>query len=78
VFVIQLVTVLSNIPSQQSAAYGYTGLIEQHKMYALIGQIQFYDFGDPGPLQLGTDGSLSPAQQADAKVIYDTNCAYLQ
>ena len=76
VFVIKLAAVLISIPSHQSAAYGYTGVVEQREVYTLIGEIPWYNFVDPGPLQLGTDGSLGPARQADATAIYDTNRAY--
>ena len=47
---IELVAVLSGIISHQSVAYSYTGLVEKHKVYALIGEIPWYNFGDPGPL----------------------------
>ena len=75
-FVIKLVTVLSLIPSHQSAAYSYTRIFEQHETYALTGEPKWYNFGDPSPLQLSTDGSLGTAQQADTKTIYNVNHAY--
>jgi hypothetical protein len=74
--VIKLVAVQSDIPSHQLAAYGYTGLVEQREVYVLTGQVRWYEFGDPRPLRLGTDGSLSPAQQVGTKAIYDANRSY--
>ena len=48
--VIKLISVSSEIPYHQSAAYGYTGIIKQRKVYTLTGEIPWYNFGDPGPL----------------------------
>ena len=42
--VVKLVAVLSGIPSHQSAAHGYTGLVEQREVYALTCEISWYDF----------------------------------
>ena len=52
------------------------GLVDQREVYVLTCQVTWYDFGDPRPLRLGTDCSLSPAQHVDVKVVYDANCAY--
>ena len=44
-----LAVVLSGTPSHQSAAYGYTSLVEEHEVYVLTGEIPWYNFGNPGP-----------------------------
>ena len=68
---VDLVDKLTTIPSEQSADWGYSGLVEQDAIYALkTGDTAWQNWTDPGPHR--TTGGTSE-QQRDAETTYEAD-----
>ena len=69
--VLDLVDKLTTIPSEQSADWGYSGLVEQDQIYALkTGGTHWRNWTDPGPHR-ATGGTTT--QQRDAEATYEAD-----
>ena len=60
---------LEGIPSLQSHEHGYKGKAQQRPEYALVTNIPWVDFPNPGDHRLA-DGTLTAEQQCDADAVY--------
>ena len=60
---------LEGIPSQQSHEHGYKDKAQQRPEYALVTNIPWVDFPNPGDHRLA-DGTLTAEQQRDADAVY--------
>ena len=69
---VNLVNKLTTIPSQQSAEFGYAGMVEQEEIYALNATDPWVNFPDPGVHRIA-DGTLDGDEQRDAEVIFNAN-----
>ena len=69
---VNLVDKLTTIPSQQSAEFGYAGMVEQEEIYALNVADPWVNFPDPG-VHRTADGTLDSAEQRDTEVIFNAN-----
>ena len=67
---IDLTDKLTNIGSQQSAAFGYAGLVKKVDVYAMKCNTAWQDWPDPGPHQAR---GATRDEGDNAKVLYDAD-----
>ena len=67
---IDLTDKLTTIRSQQSADFGYAGLVDKADVYALKCTTPWNDWPDPGPHQLS---AATATERDNNKVIYEAN-----
>ena len=70
--VVDLVDKLTIIPSEQSAEFGYSGMVQHYEIYALNSNNAWEPWGDPGPHR-AADPNWTSQQQKDAEVLYESN-----
>lgn len=74
-----LVDILTTIPSAQTEALGYQGMVQNVAVYALHTNVPWADWPDPGPTRLGTPlnpdprGELNVAQVREAQAVWEAN-----
>ena len=61
---------LTTIRSQQSAAFGYAGIVDEAAVYAMKTATAWQDWPDPGPHQ---PGGATRDERDNAKVLYDAD-----